>query len=480
MSHLCNYPDGPATHTVGIRVSDGTASTTGTLANVQIQNVAPHEVTVTPSPSTINENGSITLGGGFVDPGTLDTHSVVISWGDGSSDTTVPLAAGVVTFSGVSHQYLDDNPTGTASDSYTIGVTVTDKDLDSGTGSTSVTVNNVAPSALSANLSDDDIDEGDSTTLSGSFVDPGTLDTHTVVINWGDGSTNTTLNLGAGVLTYSSPHSYLDDDADDSYTITVTVTDDDTGSTSTTTDITVSNVAPVLSAVGVTSPSINENGEATLTGTITDPGTKDTFTLTVDWGDGSPVDYSLAAGTTSFSVSHQYLDDNPTGTSSDLYSIGVSIKDDDGGTDTDSASVTVNNVAPVLTNVGTAAPINENGTATLTGTITDPGTKDTFTLTVNWGEALGELPAADGQHLVQRHPPVPRRQPDRHALRHLHDRRHHHRRRHRVGHRLGDASGSTTSPQPSARRALHARCSRTTPPRSRASSQIPAHRTRSR
>jgi hypothetical protein len=36
--------------------------------------------------------------------------------------------------------------------------------------------------------------------------------------------------------------------------------------------------------------------------------------------------------------------------------------------------------------VGTTAPINENGTATLTGTITDPGTKDTFTLTVNWGE----------------------------------------------------------------------------------------------
>jgi hypothetical protein len=26
MSHLCNYPDGPATHTVGIRVSDGTAA----------------------------------------------------------------------------------------------------------------------------------------------------------------------------------------------------------------------------------------------------------------------------------------------------------------------------------------------------------------------------------------------------------------------------------------------------------------------
>src|SRR6185295_9178946 len=104
----------------------------------------------------------------------------------------------------------------------------------------------------------------------------------TVVINWGDGSTNTTLPLAAGVLTYSSSHTYLDDDADDTYTITVTVTDDDTGSTSTTKSITVNNVAPVLSDVA-TAGTINENGTATLTGTITDPGIKDTFTLTVDW-----------------------------------------------------------------------------------------------------------------------------------------------------------------------------------------------------
>ena len=32
-------------------------------------------------------------------------------------------------------------------------------------------------------------------TLTGSFTDPGTLDTHTVVINWGDGSPNTILTL---------------------------------------------------------------------------------------------------------------------------------------------------------------------------------------------------------------------------------------------------------------------------------------------
>ena len=50
-------------------------------------------------------------------------------------------------------------------------------------------------------------------------------------------------------------------------------------------------------------------------------------------------------------------------------------------------AVTVNNVAPLLGSLA-ATTIDENETTTLTGTITDPGTLDTFTLDVNWGDAL--------------------------------------------------------------------------------------------
>ena len=57
---------------------------------------------------------------------------------------TLTLAAGVTSFS-ASHQYLDDNPSGTASDNYPISVTVTDNHGASGTAGTGVTVNNVAP-----------------------------------------------------------------------------------------------------------------------------------------------------------------------------------------------------------------------------------------------------------------------------------------------------------------------------------------------
>src|SRR5262249_5481496 len=75
--------------------------------------------------SPINENDSAALNGSISDPDALDTHTVVITWGSGEGSSTLNLAAGVTTFS-ASHQYLDDNPSGTPSDVYPVGVTVTD------------------------------------------------------------------------------------------------------------------------------------------------------------------------------------------------------------------------------------------------------------------------------------------------------------------------------------------------------------------
>ena len=62
---------------------------------------------------------------------------MVISWGDGSADTTLSLDAGVLTFS-TDHQYLDN---GTA---LGISVNVTDKDNASDVGGVVITIDNVA------------------------------------------------------------------------------------------------------------------------------------------------------------------------------------------------------------------------------------------------------------------------------------------------------------------------------------------------
>jgi hypothetical protein len=48
------------------------------------------------------------------------------------------------------------------------------------------------------------------------------------------------------------------------------------------------NVAPTLSDVRVMPAAINEDDSADLTGRISDPGA-DSFTLDIDWGNGTPV-----------------------------------------------------------------------------------------------------------------------------------------------------------------------------------------------
>jgi hypothetical protein len=118
----------------------------------------------------------VTLSGSFTDVGVLDTHTVSVDWGDGGSDpATVVQAAGAGTFS-ASHQYLDDDPTGTPSDVYTITVTVTDDDMGSGVDTIPITVDNVDPvitSIVSSATFEDKAEEGETLTVSGAFTDVG-------------------------------------------------------------------------------------------------------------------------------------------------------------------------------------------------------------------------------------------------------------------------------------------------------------------
>ncbi|MEB3200580.1 MAG: tandem-95 repeat protein [Synechococcaceae cyanobacterium] len=263
----------------------------------------------------------------------------MIDWGNGDAATAATVDATTKTFS-ATYTYLDDGATpgnSTPSDIYTITATVTDDDTLSDTASATLTVNNVAPVVNPLSLSATTINENGSVTVTGSYTDMGTLDTHTVMIDWGNGEAPTAATVDATTRTFSATYTYLDDGAtpgnstpSDSYTITATVTDDDTLSDTASATLTVYNIAPMLSNILVTS-AIDEDGIATLSGTITDPGTLDAHTLTVNWGEGAPQTYELAAGVTTFSVTHQYLDDNPTGTASDVYTITGTLTDDDGG-----------------------------------------------------------------------------------------------------------------------------------------------------
>lgn len=282
------------------------------------------------------------------------------------------------------------------------------------------------------------INENASATLAGTFTDVNVAQTHSLVVDWGDANNNTdstfavpatssltvnqtinsstdsavltitAVNKTTGVVTYSVQHRYTDDGAapgnntaSDNSTITVTVNDGVTSASDTAT-VTVNNVAPTITDPADTA--VNENSEVTISTTITDPGTVDRFTATVDWGDGQSSADSITLGTTSITdqvvgntkfswnpstklltYKHTYTDDNPTATATDAKTVTVTVRDDDSTTvATQSTTVTANNVVPTITDPANTA-VNENSEVTITTTVTDPGTSDTFIATVDWG-----------------------------------------------------------------------------------------------
>jgi PKD repeat protein len=231
----CKFPEGPATSTVSLKATDSLGVFATITYEVTINNVAPR-ITGRPvlDTSVVDENGSVTLSGSFTDPGLLDPHTVKINWGDGSSPSTLSLQPAVGTFS-VTHQYLDDDPTGTTSDIWPLTIKVSDDDGGSDLAITTVIINNVAPVASMNVLGTVVLGGGppilpayDSVAAVGSFTDLGTKDTHNSTINWGDGS------LLAAQL--SASHAYVTPGI---YTITLTVTDDDKGVGATTSQVKV-------------------------------------------------------------------------------------------------------------------------------------------------------------------------------------------------------------------------------------------------
>ena len=94
-----------------------------------------------------------------------------------------------------------------------------------------------------------------------------------------------------------------------------------------------------------------------MSGQFTDPDAVSSYTVTIDWGDGSTptvlseldgqVVQSATPGLFTYSTTHQYLSNPPGELTGGTYAINVSVSD---GVNTTSAgtSIVVNNVAPVV------------------------------------------------------------------------------------------------------------------------------------
>ena len=73
------------------------------------------------------------------------------------------------------------------------------------------------------------------------------------------------------------------------------------------------------------------------------------------------------------------------------FTVGLRVTDEFGNTDEDSSTVQVDNVAPTVT-IDPIAAIDEHGTATISGQITDPGWQEALTATIDFDDGAGAQP----------------------------------------------------------------------------------------
>jgi len=336
----------------------------------------------------IIDEGSMFISSGFLADADSPTYTAIVDYGDGTEAQPLLLNQGN-TFD-LNHTYFDN-------DVYIVLVTVFNEDVEYGSDTANVTVNNVPPSLESMSVSPaDPLPPGVPLELTGMFLDPGILDTHTATIKWGDGQT-TLINVPFGTYIVTGDHTYTSAGV---YLITLTVTDDDGGSDSMTLEYYVVDVENVDAGPD---GFINEGDIFTSAGFFTSSG-GGLYTATVDYGDGSGLQPLSLSSEYLFDLSHQYLENG-------VYTIVVTIFKDGDAFISDNVLVTVYNVAPIITSLSRSPTdsVHLGVKINLVGEFTDSGVLDSHIALIQWGDGQTttiDLPAGvyqiSGSHTYAR------------------------------------------------------------------------------
>jgi hypothetical protein len=138
------------------------------------------------------------------------------------------------------------------------------------------------------------------------------------------------------------------------------------------------NVAPVVTALS--NAALNTGGTFSQAGTFTDSNTDDTWTATVNYGEGGTVPLTLTGQT--FSLSHVYA-------SNGVFTVTVEVTDKSGakGSGTATVTVTAANTKPVINEILVPTdPVRIPQTITVTATVTDVGNRDPLTAVWKWDD----------------------------------------------------------------------------------------------
>jgi ELWxxDGT repeat protein len=294
--------------------------------------------------STINEGSVFTGVGSFADSDANGPWTATVNYGDGSGDQ--PLVLNPDRTFALEHLYLDDG-------SETITVTVTSAVGASGSGSETISVLNVAPTAAIANPPASS-PEGSPIALTGVVNDPSPVD-----VAAGFAEAWAVTKDGSPFASGTGPGFSFTPDDDGTYIVTLIATDEDGGvGAPASTTINVTNVAPTVQVVGDSS---GVRGQVRhLSVSVTDPSAVDTaagFTSTINWGDGTPA--QPVAPSPTAGVGHVF-------TQAGTYTVSVTAADEDGLATTATWSITIRAVElqrdpndPTLTDLvvgGTTGP----------------------------------------------------------------------------------------------------------------------------
>ncbi len=227
-SALCSFDDADAlnpdltcsdngSYTATLTVDDGVNPAVSSDAAVTVNNVAPTASLGNNGP--IDEGGSATVSfSGAFDPSSADTSAGFhYAFDCNGGSLSAATYAGSGASDSASCAFADNG-------NYTVSGMIMDKDDGATEYTTTVMVNNVAPTLGAISLDQSPVAVNTTFTASASFTDPGTLDTHTAVWDWGDGTTVGTVTQGAGSGSVDDSHSYSTPGI---YTIKLIVTDKD-------------------------------------------------------------------------------------------------------------------------------------------------------------------------------------------------------------------------------------------------------------
>jgi uncharacterized protein len=293
--------DGPSDHTVSVQVTDNGGLTGTAQAVVHVNNVVP-TATFT-APASVNEGSAIALSLTNPVDATADLNTLQYAFDCGSGYGAFGTA---------------NTASCPTTDNGTLDVAGKVKDKDGGETEykTTVTINNLAPTATFSN--NGPVKEGSSVTLS--LTNP-------VDVAADLGGLQYAFDCGSGYGAFG-PATTASCPAVDNGTLSVggKVMDKDGGVTAYTATVTVNNVAPTVGAITAPKTPTAIKKTVAASASFTDPGTADTHTATWDWGDGttSAGVVTETKGSGSVTGSHAYA-------VAGIFTVTLTVTDKDGG-----------------------------------------------------------------------------------------------------------------------------------------------------